>query len=75
MFYDFNSDDFVAGFMILLGTGYGMFKELFWVKIGFTIATHNVLWHAIAWKPRYCVVWLQNCSSRVHNCMGFGAIA
>ena len=41
----------------------------FFVKIGCTIATHNVLGHAI------CVVGLRICSPRVRNCMGFGAIA
>ena len=41
-----------------------MFKELFWVKIWCIIATHNVLEHTIAWKPRYCVAGLQNFNLR-----------
>ena len=43
-----------------LGLGYGVFKELFWVKIGCTIDNHNVLGHV-----RYCVVGLRNFNPRV----------
>ena len=89
---------FMACFMALirtvlwfyLGRFYGLFKELFWVKIGYTIVAHDVLGHAIAcslstiacslgaiaWRPRYCMVRLQRfCSSQACYSVGFGAIA
>ena len=39
-FVDLIQTILVTGFVVLLGTSLGMFKELFWVKIWCTIATH-----------------------------------
>ena len=62
MFCGFTSNGFGGRFCGFTWDGVSMFKELFLVKIWCTIATHNVLEYAIAWKPHYCMARLQNCS-------------
>ena len=44
-----NWEDIVAG-------GQGLFRDGFESKIGVYQSCQGALWHAGAWKPRYCVV-------------------
>ena len=68
MFCGLNWEDIVAD-------GQGLFRVGFESKIGVYRSCQGALWHAGAWKPRYCMAGLKNCSPQARNRVGFHAIA
>ena len=68
MFCGLNWEDIVAD-------GQGLFRVGFGSKIGVYRSCQGALWHAGAWKPRYCMAGLKNCSPQARNRVGFHAIA
>ena len=52
MFCGLNWEDIVVG-------GQGLFRDGFGSKIGVYQSCQGALWHASAWKPRYCVAGIK----------------